>query len=70
MEETLRALNDHELIKVKFNIGDREVRQQLINELVSTTDADLVQTIGKVALLFKAADKPNPLLSNLLRVQG
>ena len=70
VEETLRALNDHELIKVKFNIGDREVRQQLINELVSTTDADLVQTIGKVALLFKAADKPNPVLSNLLRAQG
>ncbi len=70
VEETLRALNDHELIKVKFNIGDREARQQLINELVSNTHAELVQTIGKVVLIFKAADKPNPLLSNLLRVQG
>ena len=66
VEETLRALNDHELIKVKFAIGDREIRQQLI----SATNSDLIQTIGKIALIFKAADKPNPTLSNLLRVQG
>lgn len=70
VEETLRALNDHELIKVKFAIGDRENRQQMISELISATNADLIQTIGKIALIFKAADKPNPALSNLLRVQG
>ncbi|MFK0570053.1 YhbY family RNA-binding protein [Endozoicomonas sp.] len=70
IEETLRALNDHELIKVKLAIGDREIRQQVISNLISATNADLIQTIGKVALLFKAADKPNPALSNLMRVQG
>ena len=67
VEETLRALDDHELIKVKFAIGDREIKQQLMKELVETVEAELVQTIGKIALIYKAADKPNPLLSNLLR---
>ena len=69
VEETLRALNDHELIKVKFAIGDRDARQQLINELLEVTGAELIQTIGKIALIFKAADKPNPALSNLIRNQ-
>lgn len=67
VEETLRALNDHELIKVKFAIGDREVKQQLMKELVEAVEAEMVQTIGKIALIYKAAAKPNPLLSNLLR---
>ena len=67
VEETLRALNDHELIKVKFAIGDREAKQQLMKELVEAVDAEMVQTIGRIALIYKAADKPNPLLSNLLR---
>ena len=67
VEETLRALNDHELIKVKFAIGDREAKQELIEKLVEAVGADLVQTIGKIALIHKAAKKPNPQLSNLLR---
>ena len=70
IEETLRALSDHELIKVKFSIGDRDIRQQMINELIIATNANLIQTIGKIALIFKAADKPNPALSNLLRSQN
>ncbi|WP_067515221.1 YhbY family RNA-binding protein [Endozoicomonas ascidiicola] len=69
VEETMRALNDHELIKVKFAIGDRDARQQLISQLLSATNSDLIQTIGKIALIFKPAKKPNPALSNLLRVQ-
>lgn len=67
VEETLRALNDHELIKVKFAIGDREAKQQLMKELVEMVEAEMVQTIGKIALIYKAAKKQNPLLSNLLR---
>ncbi len=66
-EETRRALNDHELIKVKFAILDREARKTLISELCDTCSADSVQTIGKIALIFKAAKEPNPRLSNLHR---
>ena len=67
VNETLRALNDHELIKVKFTIGDREAKQSLIVELTQQTNSEVVQTIGKIALIYKAAKKPNPQLSNLLR---
>ncbi|KZY33768.1 MULTISPECIES: ribosome assembly RNA-binding protein YhbY [unclassified Oleiphilus] len=67
MEELNRALNDHELIKVKVAIGDRDDRSALITELVEQSGAELVQTIGKIAVLLKKNKKPNPKLSNLIR---
>lgn len=66
-EELNRALNDHELIKVKIAINDRDVRRELINELCLQSKAQLVQEIGKIALIFRKAGKPNTKLSNLLR---
>ncbi|CAM3762265.1 YhbY family RNA-binding protein [Parendozoicomonas haliclonae] len=67
VEETRRALNDHELIKVRFAVLDREARKMLMDELCEATGALNIQTIGKIALIFKAAKEPNPKLSNLLR---
>jgi RNA-binding protein len=67
LEETVRALNDHELIKVKVGGEDREVRAALITEIADKTGAELVQTIGKIALLYKKAAKQNGKLSNLVR---
>ncbi|NNG81308.1 ribosome assembly RNA-binding protein YhbY [Acinetobacter sp. ANC 5378] len=67
IEETNRALNDHELIKVKIAGEDREVRVAAINEIAQVTGAEIVQTIGKIALLYKKAAKQNPKLSNLVR---
>lgn len=67
LEEVNRALDDHELIKVKLAVGERELKQQLIAELCQRVNAELVQTIGHIALLFRKADKPDPKLSNLLR---
>lgn len=65
--ETRRALNDHELIKIKCTIGDREARQIVIAKLCDISKAKLVQAIGKVALIYKAAKNPSPKLSNILR---
>ncbi|WP_211827930.1 YhbY family RNA-binding protein [Kistimonas asteriae] len=70
VEETRRALDDHELIKVKFAIGDRDARRAVIAELCGISKAELVQTIGKVALIYKAAKEPSPRLSNILRQHG
>jgi len=67
MIELERALHDHELLKIKIAIGDREDRSKIIEELVYRTGADLVQSIGKVAVLLKKNPKPHPKLSNLLR---
>ena len=65
--ETLRALNDHELIKVRFSVADRDSKKAMIQSLCTACDAELIQTTGKVALLLKPAEQPNPALSNLLR---
>lgn len=66
-KELERALNDHELIKVKLNVNDPAIRKELGKELCAAHRAELVQSIGKVVLVFRAAKKPNPKLSNLLR---
>ncbi|WP_237055271.1 ribosome assembly RNA-binding protein YhbY [Microbulbifer sediminum] len=67
MEEIDRALNDHELIKVKLMVADRDLRHQVIGELCEQSGAELVQEIGKIALIFRAAEKPKAHTSNLLR---
>ena len=67
VEETNRALNDHELIKVKIAGEDREARVAAMNEIAQVTGAEIVQTIGKIVLLYKKAAKQNPKLSNLVR---
>jgi RNA-binding protein len=67
LDELNRALDDHELIKVKIASTERDVRAQLIEELCEKSRASLVQTIGKIAILLRKNPKPNPKLSNLLR---
>jgi len=67
MEELARALEDHELIKVKLMIADRELRHQVIGEMCEKSGAELVQEIGKIALVYRAASTPDARLSNLLR---
>lgn len=67
MDELNRALKDHELIKIKIAIGDRDDRSKIIEELIYRTGSELVQSIGKVAVLLKKNPKPHPKLSNLIR---
>ncbi|MAY41998.1 MULTISPECIES: YhbY family RNA-binding protein [unclassified Neptuniibacter] len=65
--EVDRALEDHELIKVKFAVGDREVKKEMIRELCSIVEATIIQEIGHIALIYRKSLDPNPKLSNLLR---
>ncbi|AEF55883.1 YhbY family RNA-binding protein [Marinomonas posidonica] len=67
LTEIDRALEDHELIKVRISITDRDVRSALITEISKVMKSETVQVIGKVALFYRAALEPNPKLSNLLR---
>lgn len=62
-----QTLERHELIKVKIAVGDRELRQQLNDEICRQTGAQCVQSVGNVAVFYRAAVKPDPRLSNLLR---
>jgi RNA-binding protein len=65
LQELNRALDDHELIKIKLAMEDREERKQIVTELCSQAGAELVQTIGKVVLIFRAARKPKLTTSNI-----
>lgn len=67
--ELERALDDHELVKIKVSSTDREERREAIEAACEQTGAELVQTIGKTAVLLRRAADPNPKLSNL-RSQG
>lgn len=70
LSETERALEDHELIKVRINVLDREDKKTLIDALCKTVSANLVQVIGKIAILYRPARKQNRKLSNLVRFQN
>ena len=57
--EAKRALNDHELIKVKFRGAEREARDTGLADLATATDSLLVQKIGHTALYYKRRiDRP------------
>ena len=65
--EIERALKDHELIKLKILADDRVEKRAIIKLISETHGAETVQTIGGVALIYRAATKPDPALSNILR---
>ncbi len=67
LEELDRALNDHELIKVKVAVGDREQRESVIEELCSQSGAYLVQRVGNTATLLRTNPQADPRKSNLHR---
>ena len=69
-EELERALNDHELIKIKVASQDREARKQTVTELCASAGAEVVQSIGKISVILRRAKTPNPKLSNLLRLKN
>jgi RNA-binding protein len=48
-----RALTDHELVKVRARVGDRALRDQILDELATATRAELVHRIGHVALYYR-----------------
>ena len=65
LAETDRALEDHELIKIKLAITDRDSRKQALEALSTHCRAQVVQEIGKTALLFREARKPQMHKSNI-----
>lgn len=52
-EEFLSALDHHELIKVRVKVDNRGKRAALIDSLCAKGNADLVQRIGNMALIYR-----------------
>jgi len=48
-----RALLDHELIKVRIGGEDRDERKQLATEITKIHQAELIQAIGKIIVLYR-----------------
>jgi RNA-binding protein len=63
--ELNRALDDHELIKVKLALAERDERKAIVAELQKLRNVELIQEIGKVVLLYRANKNANPKLSNV-----
>ena len=47
------ALDHHELIKIRVNAVDRVERREMIEEIVQATGADLIQSIGHIAAIYR-----------------
>ena len=66
LAETNRALDDHELVKIKVAIDDREERKAAIDRTCERLRAEHVQSLGKTALIFREAPpvtEPEPPVS-------
>ena len=67
LDETRRALSDHEIIKVKVNVADRDARRELGEMLATQSGSEIVQVIGKVWVLYRPNPAADPRLSNVAR---
>jgi len=66
LTELDRALDDHELIKVKI-VGSREERAKVIKQIDKIDATEVIQSVGGVALVYRSSREPNPALSNISR---
>ena len=57
-----RALTDHELVKVRARVGDREARDAVLAELARASASELVYRIGNVGLFYKKNNKLSKIL--------
>lgn len=48
-----RGLHDHELIKIRINENDREMRRALFTEICETVQATEIQLIGNIGILYR-----------------
>lgn len=53
LAEVTRALDDHELIKIRFRGTDRDDRAIEIERICSTLAAELIGSIGGTAVLYR-----------------
>ena len=60
-----RALNDHELIKIKINSRTRAVRKEITSQICEQHKAECINSIGHIALIYRPSNNADPKLSNL-----
>lgn len=60
LAEINRALDSHELIKIRVAGGDRRERERILSEVCAAADAAPVQHIGKVIVIFRERVEESP----------
>lgn len=58
-EEVEAALLAHELIKIRISGASREARQAMVEEMAIAHQAEIVQQIGHVLVLYRANTESN-----------
>lgn len=53
LAEIDRALDDHELIKVRLNVADRLERSECANQICEGLDALKIQVIGHIVTIYR-----------------
>ncbi len=61
-DELSIAIDFHQLVKIKVNLGKREERDALINDLANTHHAQIIQKIGNTAVLYRRNPEKDELL--------
>lgn len=48
-----RGLTDHELIKIRIQCADRDLRKEMFNDICKTSAAEAIQLIGNVGVIYR-----------------
>lgn len=51
-----RGLKDHELIKIKMHVKERDEKKTMRDEIIATHSAQLIQQIGHVIVIYRKND--------------
>lgn len=58
LDEIASTLGHHELLKIKLPAGPRLEREKLLRSICAATQAETVQLIGRMGVIFRASDPP------------
>ncbi len=65
IKTTDKALEDHELIKVKVPAENQEEFLTTVGELMAQTKAEVIQKIGHLLVIYRKAKKPGRVSTEL-----
>ncbi len=52
-KEIDRALHDHELIKIRVQTNDRDLRRACMTQICEKNQAELIQVIGSIGVIYR-----------------
>ena len=62
IKEIELALGRHELLKIRLPGVEREARTEMLKKICEATGANAVQEIGRMAVIYRRAEKPRLVL--------